>query len=733
MAYSPTSANIAVLEKEFQMIIGSYFQKAFMLETGEIVLRLQMRRDEIDEEMYRILPDTFRVKMTGGENDVSEISKCETDKAGDLDEVGKEIVLGGIMKRGNYIRINMYFDPGGLLFLTDRSFNFPMIPHSFAMLLRKYLRNRRIRRVYQHQFDRVLVFEFGHEDAPISLVFEMFKEGNAILVKDGKIVQPLFSRSFSARTIRARHEYVFPPERFNPLDKMESELAEVMDLTEYDLVRCLAMDLNLGGALAEEIINYMALDKNMEPSELSFDDKLRIARRIREVLDSSEPIDWIAVMRKGNSIKISCLPVGSAPSNDEHGPREFESLNRAFESLGMEELGADSINDGDEGTEEGVERIDPRISKVKRKIRQQERGIEKFKMTIRKNTETADLIYLNYKRIESILDALRTGKEKFGWQEVRKKIEDIPDILSVDPATSMAVIRLITGGGEEENVMVDVKRDVNENASMYFERSKKAKMKMKGAQVALETSKKELERVGKKLEKESKGRKEPVKGAVREKEKLFWFEAYRWFISSDGNIVVGGKDAKGNEKVVKKYLNTNAVYIHSDIHGSPSVVVRSREEEVTISERTMEESGIFSTSHSRAWQMKVGSGTAFWAKPDQVSKTPQSGEFLPKGAFIVRGKRNWMAKLKLEMAVGKVVIEGADKLMCGPVSALDTHSKSYVIIVPGDVEKNKLARELGRVFGVTSEKLLSLLPPGGGRVVGSKGIDEALLEGMLEG
>ena len=67
------------------------------------------------------------------------------------------------------------------------------------------------------------------------------------------------------------------------------------------------------------------------------------------------------------------------------------------------------------------------------------------------------------------------------------------------------------------------------------------------------------------------------------------------------------------------------------------------------------------------------------------------------------------------------------------VSALDTHSKSYVTIVPGDVEKNKLARELGRVFGVTSEKMLSLLPPGGGRVVGSKGIDESLLEGVLDG
>jgi len=587
--------------------------------------------------------------------------------------------------------------------------------------------------VYQHQFDRVLVFEFGHEDAPISLVFEMFKEGNAVLVKDGKIVQPLFSRSFSARTIRARHEYVFPPERFDPLDKKEPELAEIMDLTEYDLVRCLAMDLNLGGALAEEIILELGLDKNMDTSLLSFDEKLRIARRIREVLHSFENIGRAVVCRKENSMKIKGLPLTSVPSNDEYETEEFESLNRAFESIGMGELEADVLKEGDEGPDEGAERTDPRISKVERKIAQQERGIEKFRTTIRKNNGTADLIYLNYKRVASILEALRTGKEKIGWQEVRMRIKDIPDILSVEPATSTAVIRLVTSEGDKERVTVDVNRDVNENASMYFERSKKAKMKMKGAQVALETSKKELERIGKKLVKESKIPKEPMKGAVREKERSFWFEAYRWFISSDGNIVVGGKDARGNEKVVKKYLNRDSMYIHSDMHGSPSVVVRPRQDRESISERTLEESGTFSISHSRAWQMKVGSGTAFWVKPDQVSKSPQSGEFLPKGAFIVRGKRNWMAKLKLEMAVGKVVIEGAKKLMCGPVSALESHSRGYVTIVPGDVGKNKLARQLAKGFGVSSEMLLSLLPPGGGRIVGSKGIDEALLEGMLEG
>ena len=733
MTYSPTSANIALLEKEFQMIIGSYFDKAFMLETGEIVIRLQMKKDEIHEIMYRTLPDTFGARVPRDGNGVSDISESGPDDGTDQIDEGKGIVLEGAMKRGKYFKINMFIDPGGLLFLTDKSFNFPMLPHSFAMLLRKYLRNRRVRRVYQHQFDRVLVFEFGHEDAPISLVFEMFKEGNAVLVKDGKIVQPLFSRSFSARTIRARYEYLFPPERFDPFQKSESELAEIMDLTGYDLVRCLAMDLNLGGVLAEEIIFELALDKNRITSELSYDEKLAVASKIRETLDNLDRIGTVVVYRKGDAMKISGLPLISLLSNNAYHTEEFRSLNRAFEKIGMGELTADILKDEEEGTDEGAERTDPRLLKIERKIHQQERGIEKFRTTIAGNNGTADLIYLNYKRVESILNALRSGKEKFGWQEVRKRIKDIPDILSVDAATSMAVIRLVTSEGIEENVAVDVNRDVNENASLYFKRSKKARMKMKGAELALEFSKKELLAVRKKLEKASKIPKELPRGPLKEKERMFWFESYRWFISSDGNIVAGGKDAKGNEKVVKKYLNTNAMYIHSDMHGSPSVVVRPREDKGPISERTLEESGIFSVSYSRAWQMKLGSGTAFWVRPDQVSKTPQSGEFLPKGAFIVRGKRNWMPKLILEMAVGKVVIEGAEKLMCGPVSALESHSRGYVTVVPGDVEKNKLARQLGKVFGVASEKLLSLLPPGGGRVVGSKGIDESLLEGIVEG
>jgi predicted ribosome quality control (RQC) complex YloA/Tae2 family protein len=36
--------------------------------------------------------------------------------------------------------------------------------------------------------------------------------------------------------------------------------------------------------------------------------------------------------------------------------------------------------------------------------------------------------------------------------------------------------------------------------------------------------------------------------------KPHWFEKFRWFISSDGVVVVAGCDAQQNEQLVKRYM-----------------------------------------------------------------------------------------------------------------------------------------------------------------------------------
>ena len=740
MDYSLTSFDIAVLEKEFQLLKGAYFHKAFMLETGEIVLRFTMKREDIYGRLLEVLPAGFAGERHGSEIKVrddtekhpEEVTENDDGSSSDVEitsrnEGTKMITLGDEKEtRGRYARINIFIDPTGLLFITDKNFDFPMMPHSFAMLLRKYLRNKRLLDVYQHQFDRVLVLIFGRGDETYNLVLELFKEGNLILVKDDTIIQPLFSRSYKARTLRARREYSFPPERFDPVGKTASQLVDVMDASEQDIVRCLAIEVNLGGKLAEEVLSRIGSDKKSPASDLSEQIKIIISRTICEIFDNIACGGPAFVYREKGIVKhISGFPVESFVDKGDTDIEKHPSMNRALESMAISSMDhlAGSMFESTDG--EG-KKVDPRVAKVERKIAQQERGIRQFRETIKLNKELGDMIYLNYRRLEEILNALVIGKEKLGWEEVQKRISDIPDIVSVNPATSKAVIKLLAENGEKTNVIIEVNRSVNDNAAVFFEMSKKASSKMKGAKAALESSYKELARARKLAWKTAVAKEKGT--IVKRKEKTFWFESYRWFISSDGNIVVGGKDAKTNERVVKKYLEKDARYIHTDIHGSPSVVALPRQGGNDISERTLGECGIFSACFSRGWRSKVGSQNAYWVKPDQVSKTPQSGEFLPTGSFIIRGKRNWMSKLEMKIAIGEVMIEGIEKMMSGPLSALKTHSKRYVVIVPGTIEKNRMAKRLAKVFEVSSDKVLSLLPSGGGEVIDTYGLDMNLFK-----
>jgi predicted ribosome quality control (RQC) complex YloA/Tae2 family protein len=248
----------------------------------------------------------------------------------------------------------------------------------------------------------------------------------------------------------------------------------------------------------------------------------------------------------------------------------------------------------------------------------------------------------------------------------------------------------------EKKFVLDYEKSINENAQIYYEKTKKVKEKLDGARTALNESLRKLKEAQKKAELE-----EEIK--IKRPKKRFWFEGYRWFISSDDTLVIAGKDVKTNDKVVKKHLKERDRYAHADIRGAPSVVIKHERE---ITERTLEEACIFSLTYSKAWNAKIGAGSAYWVLPEQVSKTPQPGEFLPRGAFVIRGKRNYLHRLNMRVAIGEIEHEGEKKIMGGPVSAVQSHSKKYVIIEPGDVKKNEFANAIAKVFNAAQEEIL---------------------------
>ena len=275
---------------------------------------------------------------------------------------------------------------------------------------------------------------------------------------------------------------------------------------------------------------------------------------------------------------------------------------------------------------------------------------------------------------------------------------------SIDP---LGVLTLNIDG---TTLNINPKLTIPENAENYYEKSKKAKRKTKGALIAIENTKKQLEEIKSKKDNAMEHISVPKK---RVKKNLKWYEKLRWFVSSDDVLVVGGRDANSNESVVKKYLEPNDIYLHADIHGATSTAIKLNGHK--LNDNLLKESGEFAASFSSAWSKGFTSQDVFWVHPDQVSKTPEAGEFLAKGSFVIRGHRNYIRGARLKLAVGIVDYEGK-RIMAGPIEALEKHSQNFVVLKPGFTKKEAIAKKILHKINednlITLDDIIRVLPSG---------------------
>jgi hypothetical protein len=221
-----------------------------------------------------------------------------------------------------------------------------------------------------------------------------------------------------------------------------------------------------------------------------------------------------------------------------------------------------------------------------------------------------------------------------------------------------------------------------ENAQDCYTKSKSARKKIAGVHEAMQKTKKKMEE-----EPEVKKTARPAK--VERKEKK-WFEKFRWFVSSDGLLVAGGKDATSNEVLVKKYTEKNDLVFHSDISGSPFVVIKTGGKEAP--ETTRKEAAEFAAAYSRAWQSGLGATDVYCIKPEQVSKQPRPGEYLSKGSFMIYGEREWFRGTELKMAIGAKISESNAEVIAGPLSSVSGQTSAFAVVKPGRREASDLAR-----------------------------------------
>lgn len=590
-------------------------------------------------------------------------------------------------------RVDVVFQAGVRMHKTQYPLSNPKIPPSFPMLLRKHLKGANVIYIKQHHFDRVVEIKIKKEQT-YTLIIELFAKGNIILLNEkGEIILPLKRKKWSDRDISSKKEYIFPPKRgINPLNIEKEELTDLFKNSEDDLIRTLAKN-GLGGTYSEEIVLRSKIDKKILANELNENQIDKIYNKILEIFTILKENKF-----KPNIVsngKEDLLPLELELYKDQKHTY-FDNFNEAADEFYSKRVKNDILD-----IQEAIWK--KKVGKFSKRLKIQTETLEGFKNTIKISKEKGDLLYAHYSEIESLLKVIHDARAKeYSWMEIAKTLKKAKKngMKEAQIVESMDKLGNLVLDIEDKKIAIDSKIPIPENAETFYEKGKKAKRKITGANIAIEKTKKQLKEVEEKKEIAMENIMVPQK---RVKKDLKWFEKLRWFLSSDGNLIVGGRDANTNEAVVKKYLDNNDIYMHSDIHGAPSIAIKTGNNEAT--DNTLKESAIFAASFSSAWSKGYGTQDVYWVNPEQVSKTPESGEFVAKGSFIIRGHRNFIRGATLKIAIGIVDYEGK-RVMAGPVDAVKKYTDNYVVVKPGYIKKEATAKKI--LHKINEDNIISL-------------------------
>ncbi len=652
----------------------------------------------------------------------------------ELKESAEGAFIKNIYQYGDVFVLKLYQPAGGtshLLFEVGRRIHLteyrrvaPKVPPKFCTALRKYLRDRRVLTVYQHDLDRIVVIEVGDETSSHKLVVELFGSGNVLLLDpDDTIFVAMRYRRMKDRDVIPKAKYEFPPPRGIDVMNLEVDALEgVLSESKTSVVRTLASRLNLDSLSCEEICALGGVNPQAEVSNLD-------EQAVKDL--SGGLFRFIEKLKNGISEPQVILDDEDVEEQVAFVPFVFEVYNglptTTFSTFSQAIDNFFGVSDMELEDEEVLEAHVKERKRLEKIIEKQREGITRLEAQAANLRLAGEAIYNSFQMVQEVLDTISSARSgALSWAEIITRIDEgkkkgIASAIIIEriiPAQGKIMVKL-----DDIDVSLDIRKSAQDNASLAYEQAKKSEAKTKGAHKQIEktlTKLKELEAKTIKAETE-------VKVPVRIRKKR-WYEKFRWFLSSEGLLVIGGRDAKSNERLAKRQMEAGDVFIHAALHGAPYIVVKVSGEPPR--EQTLTEAAQFAVTFSRAWQDGLSSGDAYWVNPEQVSFTPPSGEYLPSGAVMIYGSKNYIRRVPVELAVG-VMIEDEDVIpVSGPPSALSAHTDYVVRIIPSKEKKGQLVKEILHelkklvpedkkhlIEQIPQEDMMRVLPAGGGDLV----------------
>jgi predicted ribosome quality control (RQC) complex YloA/Tae2 family protein len=179
------------------------------------------------------------------------------------------------------------------------------------------------------------------------------------------------------------------------------------------------------------------------------------------------------------------------------------------------------------------------------------------------------------------------------------------------------------------------------------------------------------------------------------------FKKFRWFFTSSGKLVVGGKSEEQNEELVKFMIDAGKehVVMHTSSPGSPFSFIVSEINEVE--GKDLEETAVFTACFSKAWKSAKSKVEVDIFRISQIFK--EKG--MKTGTFGVAGSESRKVELKLYLTMQEGVLRA--------VPFKSKLGNEIIEIIPGKIDKEKMADKIAKKTGANKEEIMQAIPAGG--------------------
>ena len=538
----------------------------------------------------------------------------------------------------------------------------------FAKALSREIERAKISSVSQPGSERIFLLHFVNRDnIERKLIVEIFGKGNIILCDESmKILWILNPVEVRHRTLRIGFEYILPPSRGEDvlqisLESLKKWASQQPDNTE--VIKWLGKCTSLPRKYLEEIILQSAI--NSKYANLLKDNDIEIIyEKTKEITNNviDEKYHKPTVILNSLGVAVDALPI---TISRETNTKEVESYMDGIDQVLSNEILTTGRN--------------LKTEEPNRKILELEHDLEE------QNKAKTQVIFKSrsFRNVANELMKLSSmGIQDMNDKKVRTLLENNDS--KIVHENGLAYLDLLS-----ERVKLEL--NIPKFSSLLFSRAKELE---RGA-INIDKASEDLRSRIVKLQDHTQKVHEKIQ--FHKLESKQWYERYRWFVTTDGHLVIGGRDASSNSAVIRKHMTEHDIVFHAEIHGSPFFLVKNAKNQEN--SNFVEETAQATISFSRAWKDGLSSGDAYWVFPNQVKKGAPTGQFLPRGSFVIEGKRNFCSGIELKLSIGLIQLEKKRyTLVCGPSNAIRKRSLIFASLLPGGSDPMNLAKKIKSEF-----------------------------------